>query len=128
MNYYQTDEQTNAELAADFWKTEIFRDQRRQYTRGEKVVVRDGTQLADGEVEPTPKHLRPFLEQGCIGTVVSIRSSYGIPEYLVDFSMGKRTVWAFSDELKQALPYADLVTENQRLRQLLTALLLKDAK
>lgn len=118
--YYMTESEEAAELAEEFHNGEIFRDQRRKYSVGEKVVIRSGTQLADS-FEPVKKSLRPLYEQGLIGTVVSIRAVYDSHQYLVDF--GKHKAWVYSDEMKLAASYEDLLTETKRLRALLVYLL-----
>lgn len=111
--------ETMRELADEFWKDEIFRDQRRQYSTGEKVVARAGTQLVH-EFVPVAKKLQPVYEQSLVGTIIHIWMKYS-REYLVDF--GQKQIWCYGDEIKLAISYDDLVAENRRLRTLLIALL-----
>jgi hypothetical protein len=107
--WFQTEAEIAAELVSEYRKEDIFRDQRRQYSVGEKVVVRNGTQL------------QRLIDEGTIGTIVTSRLTFSVREYLADF--GNREEWMCGDEMKLAVSYDDLVGENRRLRSLLITLL-----
>jgi hypothetical protein len=118
--WFQTEAEIAAELVSEYRKEDIFRDQRRQYSVGEKVVVRNGTQLWD-HIEPPRKELQRLIDEGTIGTIVTSRLTFSVREYLADF--GNREEWMCGDEMKLAVSYDDLVGENRRLRSLLITLL-----